>query len=91
MSFVCIGAVALIGPGLTHATNVEHTDGKIVAIGPGKNFMLETTTGQHLYFQCADQCRASPGHMQRHLSEHAHTDVYYIKGPDKSLMAVDVD
>jgi hypothetical protein len=29
--------------------------------------------------------------MLRHLSEHAHTDVYYIDGANKTLMALDVD
>lgn len=91
VSLACIGAVALIEPALVHGDSVEHADGKIIAIGPGKNFTLETGTGQLLHFQCADQCRASLGHMQRHLREHAHTDVYYIQGPNKSLMALDVD
>jgi hypothetical protein len=76
---------------LAHRTNVQHADGSIVAIGPGKDFALKTATGAILHFQCGMMCRASSGHMQRHLREHAHTDVYYIPGPNNGLVAVDVD
>lgn len=91
IALVSIGAVALLGPAFAHGTDVSHADGEIVAMGPGKNFILETPAGQHLSFQCEAQCRGSLGHMQRHMREHAHTDVYYIQGPNKSLMALDVD
>ena len=91
ISLVCVGAVALIGPIVTHGDNVVHADGKIVSLGPGKDFVLETASGQHLVFECSVQCRASLGHMQRHLREHAHTDVYFVQGPNNSLMALNVD
>lgn len=92
ISLSCILGIAFIGPALGHGTNVSHASGKITSIGPGKNFVLVTSTGQHLSFRCGDtECRASLGHMQRHLREHANTDVYYILGPDKTLMALDVD
>ncbi len=91
ISLACVGAVALIGPMVTHGDNVVHADGKIVSIGPGRNFVLETASGQRFVFQCTIQCRASLGHMQRHLREHAHTDVYFVQGPDNSLMALNVD
>jgi hypothetical protein len=91
LALACVVGVALIGPMFAHGDNVAHADGKIVSVGPGRNFVLDTGSGQHLVFQCMDQCLASLGHMQRHLREHAHTDVYYIQGPDKSLMALNVD
>ena len=91
IALVSIGAVALLGPAFAHGTNVSHADGKIVAIGPGRNFILETAAGQHLSFRCEAQCRGSLGHLQRHMNEKAHTDVYYIQGPNKSLMVLDVD
>lgn len=91
IALASIGAVAWFGPILAHGTNVEHAAGDIVAIGPGEDFVLLTPAGQRLAFVCEAQCRASLGHMQRHLREHAHTDVYYIDGPGKSLMALDVD
>ena len=84
-------APSLLGPVFAHGTNVSHADGKIVAIGPGKNFILETAAGQRLSFRCEAQCRGSLGHLQRHMHEKAHTDVYYIQGPNKSLMVLDVD
>jgi hypothetical protein len=91
LALACVGGVALIGPMFSHGDNVAHADGKIITIGPGRDFVLETASGQQLVFQCPDQCRASLGHMQRHLRERAHTDVYYIQGPNKSLMALNVD
>ncbi len=91
MSLACVGAVALIGPMFAHGGDMEHEAGKIIAIGPGRDFVLETATGGHLVFQCGNQCSASLGHMQRHMREHAHTDVYYIEGPARSLMALNVD
>ncbi len=91
LALACVGGVALIGPMFAHGDNVAHADGKIVSIGPGRNFVLATANGQRLAFQCMDQCRASLGHMQRHLREYAHTDVYYIQGPNRSLMALNVD
>lgn len=94
-----IGACSLVGvlglafavPALGHGVNVDHVSGEIVALGPGKDFVLLTAKGQRLTFQCGDQCRASLGHLQRHKLEHAHTDVYYIGSTDKTLMALDVD
>jgi hypothetical protein len=91
VALVSIGIVAELGPMMAHGDNLEHEAGTIVAIGPGKDFVLLTAEGQRLTFLCEAQCRASLGHMQRHMSEHAHTDVYYLPGPDKSLMALDVD
>jgi hypothetical protein len=91
LALVCVGGVALIGPMFSQGDNAAHADGKIVSIGPGRNFVLDTASGQRLAFQCMEQCRASLWHMQRHLREQAHTDVYYILGPNKSLMALDVD
>lgn len=86
-----VGAVAVAGPMLAHGTETEHADGNIIEIGPGEDFVLATASGQQLHFQCGGQCRASLAHMQRHLREHAHTDVYYIHGPDGSLVVLDVD
>jgi hypothetical protein len=91
IALACIGAVAIFGPTLAHGDNVDHVAGTIVAIGPGKDFVLQTASGQRLSFLCDEQCLASLGHMQRHLREHAHTDVYYLPGPDHSLMALNVD
>ena len=91
IAIASIGAVALFGPVLAHGNNTEHAAGQIVAVGPGENFILKTAAGKSMAFECAAQCRASLGHLQRHLREHAHTDVYYIQGPGNTLMVLDVD
>ena len=91
LALVCVGGVAFLGPTLAHGNNVEHADGKIIALGPGMNFVLKTASGQNLHLQCGNQCRASLGHLERHLHEHAHTDVYYMVGPNNSLLVMDVD
>lgn len=91
VALACIGAVAVLGPALVHGTSVAHEDGKIIEIGPGEDFVLETASGEKLHFECSSQCRASLGHMQRHMREHAHTDVYYRRGTGGMLMVLDVD
>ena len=91
MSLAWVGAVALIGPMFANGDNGVHADGKIVSIGPGRDFVLVTASGRRFVFQCTDQCRASMEHMQRHLREHAHTDVYFVQGPNNSLRALNVD
>jgi hypothetical protein len=91
MSLACVGAVALIGPMFSHGDNVVHAGGKIVSIGPGRDFVLETASGRRYVFQCTVQCHASMGHMLRHLRERALTDVYFVQGPNNSLMALNVD
>ena len=91
IALVVIVGAALVEPALVHGNNVVHTNGKIVSIGPNRNFVLETPAGLRLSFLCGTQCRASLGHMQRHLREHANTDVYFVQGPNASLMALDVD
>jgi hypothetical protein len=89
----CIGVIMTgwLGPMSAHGTNVLHVNGKITEIGPGKNFEFETTANQQLAFVCGDKCRASLRHLIRHVKEKAPTDVYYIKGPGRQLLAVDVD
>lgn len=92
LSLVGILGIALVGPTLDHGENVDHASGIIYRqVGPGKNFILQTATGQLLSFQCGGECHASLAHLERHYSEHAHTDVYYIEGADQTLMALDVD
>lgn len=90
-SLFCIVGIALIGPAVSHGENVDHAAGQIVELGPGKDFVLLTAAGQRLVFQCGVECRASLQHLQRHMRERAHTDVYYIEGMGRTLMALDVD
>ena len=91
-SLVGLLGITLLGPALRHGENVEHASGTIYRqVGPGKNFLLRTETGQLLFFQCGEGCHASLAHLERHYSEHAHTDVYYIEGAHQTLQALDVD
>lgn len=91
LSLVGIGIVGWVGPALSHGANAEHASGKIIALLNGKNFVLKTDNGKKMTFVCNNQCRASLGHLQRHLFEQAHTDVYYIHGTNNLLVAVYVD
>jgi hypothetical protein len=91
LSLAGILGIAVLGPALGHGENVDHAAGVIVALGPGKDFVLLTATDQRLVFQCGGECRASLAHMLRHMREKAHTDVYYIEGVHQTLMALDVD
>ncbi len=91
LSFLCIGMIAMHQPAETHQNNVEYVEGKIVAIGAKTDFELVTATGQHLHFHCSSSCDAIMSHLQRHLYEQAITDVYYVEGSNKSLIAEDVD
>ena len=91
LSAACIAGCALFATVLTHGNMLEHADGRIISLGPGKDFVLQTATGSSLRFRCDSACHASLPHMQRHLHEGAHTDVYYVAGANNILLAVDVD
>lgn len=100
LSLLCINALNLMAPTYSYGSNVEHVghvehvEGKIVQMvvsGSEMDFVLETANGQFLHFQCASSCHASPWHVERHMREHASTDVYYVEGPQHSLQAVEVD
>ena len=91
LSLIGVLGIAVLGPALGHGENVSHAAGQVIALGPGKDFVLLTATGQRLTFQCGGECRASLGHLMRHMREKAHTDVYYIEAANRTLMALDVD
>jgi len=92
LSIVGIVATMTLGPKLAHGSNVQHVSGKVLAItGPDRDFTFKTATGKLLQFQCRNQCRASAGHLQRHINEKANTDVYYLQGPGNLLLVIDVD
>ncbi|WP_376796527.1 hypothetical protein [Thermogemmatispora sp.] len=78
LSLACISPLALFNPTVTQGPGVEHADGKIVAIQQADmSFVLQTASGQRLRFLCVERCRLALQHMERHLREKAHTDVYY--------------
>jgi|SRR6266566_9606692 len=91
MSSLVLLSVIWLSPLLAHGTNVQTAHGTIKTIGPGRDFDFETAPGKILHFQCMNTCRASLDHMQRHLAEHAPTDVYFIYDTNHRLVALDVD
>lgn len=102
LSLACIGVLNLMTPAhssfgggsVGSAGQVEHVEGKVVwmaVTGSGMDFVLETANGQSLRFHCDSDCRASPWHLERHMLEHAETDVFYVAAPRQSLRAVAVD
>ena len=94
IALLAIGGIVLVnevGPSLVHGTMAQHNSGKIVKIGPGRDFLLETGTQQKIHFTCSARCLTQLNHMQRHLTEKANTDVYYILGMNNTLVAIDVD
>lgn len=91
LGFAGIAVASWLGPISAHGTNVMHVGGDVIEVGPGRNFVFETDTKEQLDFVCSTGCRASLRHLIRHVKEKAHTDVYYILGPDHELHVKDVD
>ena len=92
LSLAGIVAVMTVGPRLAHGSSVQHVSGKVVSIiGPDRDFTLLMANKKLLKFQCRNTCRASRGHLQRHINEKANTDVYYQQGPGNTLLVIDVD
>lgn len=87
----CIGVLGAIEPSFTNGARAEHVDGKITRLKNGMDFVFQTSSGRVMQFQCNKACRATLGHLRRHMNEHAHTDVFYVEGPNNSLLAIDVD
>ncbi|GCF10426.1 hypothetical protein [Dictyobacter arantiisoli] len=86
-----IGIVNSVGTAVTHGPNTEHTSGTIMSMNTDGSFVLKTATGALTHFQCNERCVTAQSHMQRHINEHAHTDVYYMRTADGTMIAVDVD
>jgi hypothetical protein len=91
ITLVIIGAANVIGATITHGSGTAHAAGTIASMGPGQNFVLKTADGKLMHFQCTEHCVSAEPHMQRHINEHAHTDVYYLHSAGGTLIAIDVD
>ena len=80
-----------IGTDLTHGNMVEHKHGIILSKADNdKSLVFKTDSGQVMSFTCELRCLTQLEHMQRHIDEHAPTDVYY-KQENNTFTAVDVD
>jgi hypothetical protein len=86
-----IAVAAWLGPMSAHGTNVMHVGGSVLQVGPGRDFVFKTDNDKQMAFLCDTGCRASLRHLVRHVKEKAHTDVYYIQGPNHELLVMDVD
>lgn len=79
-----------IGTQITHGSMVEHKHGIILATSVANRLEFKTDSGEIMHFTCTDRCLTELGHIQRHIHEHAPTDVYYQPEND-TFAAVDVD
>lgn len=75
-----------IGTQITHGNMVAHTHGTILS-NVDNRLEFKTDSGEILQFTCSERCLTEQEHIQRHIREHAPTDVYYKPG----FVAVDVD
>lgn len=88
---VAILGMQSIGTRLTHGNMVEHKHGIILSKSDMDNSLVfKTDSGQVMHFMCSQRCLTQREHMQRHIQEHAPTDVYY-KQENNTFAAVDVD
>ena len=83
----CVLSTSPLGAG----DDVYYVQGKLVKVLPDRDFVLQISAGAQLQFRCSISCRASLGHLLRHLREHASTDVYYERGADNVFFARYVD
>lgn len=91
ITLACMELVIVLQPAVANNSHTEHVNGVIKQVGNGLDFVLQTSTGRLMKFTCEKGCKATLGHLQRHIREKAKTDVYYIEGPNNSLLALDVD
>jgi hypothetical protein len=94
--YAVIAGVAWAGPTYLRdsrfaGSTMMHAAGKVIEVGPGKNFELEMSSGKKMNFLCGTDCHASLGHLERHMKEKANTDVYYQVGADGTFVAMDAD
>lgn len=90
----CMELLIVMEPAVTSVRYADHVNGLVKHVdqnAQGLTFELQTSTGHVMSFTCEKECRATLGHLQRHIREKAKTDVYYIDGPNNSLIALDVD
>jgi len=86
-----IWGIQNIGTQITHGNMVEHEHG-IILSQSADTLVLEfkTDSGEIMHFSCTERCITELAHIQRHINEHAPTDIYY-KPENNAFVAVDVD
>jgi hypothetical protein len=90
-SIAVLLGIQSIGVQITHGSEVEHEHGVILSKSDvNTNLIFQTDSGQIIHFACEQRCLTELEHIQRHIDEHASTDVYY-KQENNIFVAVDVD
>lgn len=80
-----------IGTAITHGPGVGVEGGYVLRFDTPHSFYLKTDSGAVEHFECIKLCMNAQPHMHRHISEDAHTNIYYMRTPTGELDAVDVD
>lgn len=88
LALISITVISRIGSTFIYGASAEHVAGTVLSVGPERDFILRTTAGRTIHFQCRSQCNASLAHLQRHVRERALTDVYFTRSQDKRTMLV---
>lgn len=90
-AFGCIALVASLGPRLAHGDEAAHVNGLLQPGANPQEVVLITSDGQRMSFRCEQRCLTQRAHIERHISERAPTDIYYLTDPGGFLIAIDVD
>jgi hypothetical protein len=93
VSFVIIEVAAYVGPMLDHGTTARHDDGTIVSMNVAGTMLTlkSAVSGKTVEYECSARCRLQIQHIRRHITEKAHTDVYFIQQGAGIPIAIDVD
>ena len=92
LSVVSIEVTMRIGSAITHNSNAMMNGGFIESFDQdGNGFTFKTDEGAIIHFACNAVCMQNKPHLERHVTEKAHTNVYYINAADGNLSIVDID
>jgi hypothetical protein len=93
VSFAAIKAYSYVMPMLDHGTMAQHDDGTVVSMNAGGTVLTlkSAVSGKMVEYECSARCRSQIQHIRRHITEKAHTDVYFIQQGTGLPVAIDVD
>lgn len=92
LSVVSIEVTLKIGSAITHTSNALMNGGFIESFdNDGNGFMFKTDEGAIMHFTCNAVCMQNKPHLERHVTEKAHTNIYYINAADGNFSIVDID
>jgi len=93
VSFAAIEVYARVMPTLDHGSIAQHDDGTIVSMNASNTVLTlkSAVSGKMVEFECSARCLSQIQHIRRHITEKAHTDVYFIQQGAGLPLAIDVD